>query len=126
MLEFLGAQGMSSDESESDSTEHRRGSFLVRRREWRSDEILALLKYVDEHRKKYGMLGGALPGTPPRRRRRLRVGAPASTRKAIIGLPVNFYRPEWLEGLTASQRKLLNAQRPYPLPKLSDDMDEDA
>ena len=115
MVESMGAQGTSSDESESepDITGHR--VYPARLREWRSDEVLDLLMYIDENKKRFGPLGGPLPGNPARKRPR-RATANVSERKAIAGLPINFYRQVWYDGLSANEKQLLNPQSEFRLP----------
>ena len=117
MVESLGSQGMSSDESDpEDRRVGRRGPKTVRQREWRSDEVMELLIFIDEHKKQVGPSGGALPGTEPRKRRRL-LTAPVSDWRAIAQLPINFYRADWLNGLSEEDIKALEPQTAITLPK---------
>lgn len=114
MLGRLNADAMSTDESSDE-----RGVYHVRRKDWRSAELLALIKRVDENRNHLNAYGNNLPGGVPRRRERPR-HALQSSRRAMKGLPLNFYDKVWYDSLTASQQHALDAQPPIQFP----DVDE--
>lgn len=114
MVLQLGAQGMSSDESDSAREEPR--TFTVRRRVWRSDEAQKWIRFIDNARKKTSAAGRPLAGNPPRRRIHLK-DAPISSRDAIAQLPKNLYRENWLNSLTDRQYRMLAVTPPLQMPE---------
>lgn len=116
MVIRLGAQGMSSDESDA---EHEPRTFTVRQHGWRSDEVQKWLRFIDSGRKQTTAAGRPVPGNLPRRRIRSRA-APMSSRDAIAGQPKNFYRSAWLDGLTDRQYRLLGVKPPLPMPQVDE------
>ncbi|KAJ7175609.1 hypothetical protein C8R46DRAFT_1214079 [Mycena filopes] len=112
MVELLGTDGMSSDESGSDSTKR----CNVLHKNWRNPDVVRLLKWIDLHKPNHNVYGDRT-GNPPHRRLRLPHGkAPESLRRAIANLPINFYNPIWYEGLSAGQKIRLGATVAQPLP----------
>lgn len=113
MVDLLGTEGMSSDESTNDG----QGSCLVVRKDWRHPNLIRLLKWLDQNRQKLTAYGNRKPGA--RRHRRLRYPngrAPTSLRKPLARLPINFYNEVWYNGLTTAQQKDLQAGPPQALP----------
>src|SRR5271156_4863103 len=104
---LLGSEGMSSDESTHESSGP---PFYVRTREWRSRALLPYLQIIDRDRKRVNGYGNNRPGNSARERQRVAAGS-VSVRKAIAGLPLNFYNKTWYVGLSARDRALL---RPRP------------
>lgn len=97
MIQHLGVDGQSSDESDGED-------LLVSHQEWRSDQITQLLELCDESRPSTTELGTRRPGAKPRER--IREDNPQPSRRVPKpGLPINFYNPLWYaslgEGTTA-------------------------
>ncbi|KJA14385.1 hypothetical protein HYPSUDRAFT_59396 [Hypholoma sublateritium FD-334 SS-4] len=100
MLDKLGAVGMSSDESEQ---ENGRTVYIVKKREWRSEDITQLLMYIDKDRNTTNATGGARPGNPPRKRKRFVANPRASKRDPSLGCPLNYYNQVFYANLTNRQ-----------------------
>jgi hypothetical protein len=95
VVNSLGIEGMSSDESEVDQDGQK--AYRVKKRAWRPKKIEMLLRRVDKDRNTRNAYGNDRQGNIHRTRKR-----PAfkdSTRKAIPGLPLNFYDPNWYRKL---------------------------
>lgn len=105
---------MSTDESGDE-----KGVYIVRVKDWRSAQLLAILEYADANRNRLNGYGNNMSGGQPRRRVRPRY-APTSVRRAMMGLPINFYNPLWYSGLTERQQEDLDAQPPMEFPEISD------
>ncbi|THU87457.1 hypothetical protein K435DRAFT_919810 [Dendrothele bispora CBS 962.96] len=113
MIDLLGAEGMSSDE---DSQRHV-GAVEVVRKEWRSTDVVRLLKWLDLNSQKITAYGLPKPGPQGRPRLRLPTGQVAvSLRQPIANLPINFYDKHWYNSLSVSKRDKLNAQPEMELP----------
>ncbi|KJA14543.1 hypothetical protein HYPSUDRAFT_59320 [Hypholoma sublateritium FD-334 SS-4] len=100
MLDNLGAVGMSSDESEQ---ENGRTVYIVKKREWRSEDIIQSVMYIDEDRNTTNATGGARPGNPPRKRKRFVTNPRTSKRDPSIGCPLNYYNQVFYANLTNRQ-----------------------
>ncbi|KAJ7165298.1 hypothetical protein C8R46DRAFT_812069, partial [Mycena filopes] len=101
MVELLGTDGMSSDESASDVGQ----PCTVVGKNWRNPDLIRLLKWIDLHRPRQVEAGERKPGNQPHRRLRLPYGkTPKSLRRAIANLPINFYDKLWYQGLSPGQR----------------------
>jgi hypothetical protein len=111
VLDALGAGGMSSDESDTDDLGH--PVYRAKSMTWRNKEILRKLMEVDRNRNTTNAYGNTRAGNPPRVRKR-REGRETS-RKAIPGLPLNFYNPQWYASLTPGQKRELGAKEQKPL-----------
>jgi hypothetical protein len=111
MLEALGAGGMSSDESDMDDSG--RTVYRTKNMEWRAKDILRKLTDIDRDRNTTNAYGNTRAGNPPRvRKRRDRL---ETSRKAIPGLPLNFYDSDWYTGLTPGQKRELAVKQEEPL-----------
>lgn len=110
MIETLNAAGMSSDESERDEATGK-VTYLVKKRAWRSKEVLDRLKLVDRDRNTANAYGGARAGNPPRVRRRV-PHAKESTRAAVPDCPKNFYGREFVANI--SSLRVLNELNEQP------------
>lgn len=111
MLDALGAGGISSDESDIDDSGH--AVYQTKTMEWRARDILRKLTDIDSDRNTTNAYGNTRAGNPPRfRKRRDRL---ATSRKAIPGLPINFYDSNWYAGLTPGQKRELAAKKERPL-----------
>ncbi|KAH6902726.1 hypothetical protein BKA70DRAFT_1228467 [Coprinopsis sp. MPI-PUGE-AT-0042] len=114
----LGVGGMSSDESEyEDDGSRKTRTVRVRSMPWRAEEICSLMKVIDQDEMKVNSAGRQKAGNPGMKRIRPRY-APSTTRDAVPGLPVNYYDPTWLEGLSREETKELRALPGKPLPNL--------
>ena len=107
LLEAIGVQGMSSDESDYGGREVVYGRILP---EWRSQELQDFLWRLDDVQDEVSKrpVGNRRHG-PQRGRRRLRTNLKinkAST--APPNLPRNCYRPSWLKVLRTYQLRQLN------------------
>ena len=109
LIQYLGAQAMSSDESED---EHRRTISYPRIYPcWRSQQLAAILWQADT-------VSEVIRSQPLGRRKKpgtqLRIRPHSSkyneTAPAPIGLPRNCYDPYWLAGLTEKTKKELKVQ----------------
>lgn len=99
LIENLGEEGMSSDESDRDMY----GSFvLAKRMPWRR-ECESYMDVLDEEHL-FGSLFKKSGHCPERRIRK--VDAPESARKAPKALPEALYKPQWVEGLENSHKHL--------------------
>ena len=106
VMDILGAGGMSSDESDTDDVGH--PVYRAKTMTWRNKDILKKLIDIDRSRNTTNAYGNTRAGNPPRVRKR-REGR-ETTRNAIPGLPLNFYNPEWYDGLTRAQKRELEVK----------------
>ena len=106
ILDCLGAGGMSSDESDVDELGH--SVYRAKNMIWRDQSILRKLTDIDSHRNITNTYGNTRAGNPPRRR--LHRGGQETSRKAIPGLPINFYDGNWYASLTPGQKRELDAK----------------
>jgi hypothetical protein len=118
VIQALGIGGMSSDESkyEGEGTRKTR-SVRVKSMPWRAEEVCSLMKVVDGDEMKVNSVGRQKAGNPGMTRQRPRY-APPTSRPAVPGLPVNYYNPDWLVGLSREETKELRAGQAKPLPSL--------
>jgi hypothetical protein len=99
MIEKLQAAGMSSDESEKDEPTGQ-VTYSIKKRAWRSREVLNRLKLIDQDKNTTNAYGGARAGNQPRIRRRV-PNAKESTRAAVPDCPKNFYAREFVANITS-------------------------
>jgi len=97
----FGNDGMSSDESGAGNRK-----FFVKILHWQSVKLIPYLQKIDQDLNHTNTLGNA-PGNPPRQRIRI-TGGQVSRRKAVPGLPLNFYDKTWYAGLSAVGKIALN------------------
>ena len=123
MIETLKAAGMSSDESERDEAT---GvvTYIIKKRAWRSKEVLDRLKLVDQDRNTTNAYGGPRAGNPPRVRKPV-AHAKESIRAAVPNCPENFYTREFVANIS-SYRVLneLNEQPAVDLGSVQDSEEE--
>lgn len=112
MLEMLGPEGMSSDESETEVIMgQRKTTYHVKRQPWRARFLARNLRIIDCDRNATNAYGNAPPGNPPRDRRRVSTTmVHVSRRVATAGLPMNYYDAEWFNKLSARDRRDLHVQ----------------
>jgi len=97
MVQHLGRDGMSSDESDVD--EHDRPVYYVRTCPYRSSRLQARLDIIDHEANHTNGYGNQPPGNP--QRVRIRPAEPdESTRRPPVKLPKNFYDRRWLSALS--------------------------
>lgn len=111
VLDALGAGGISSDESDIDDSGH--SVYRTKTMAWRANNILKKLTEIDSDRNTTNAYGNTRAGNPPRVRKRR--DRPETSRKAIPGLPLNFYDSNWYAGLTPGQKRELAAKGEKPL-----------
>jgi hypothetical protein len=99
MIEKLQAAGMSSDESERDEATGQI-TYIIKKRTWRSREVLDRLKLIDKDKNTTNAYGGARAGNQPRIRRRV-PNTRESTRVAVPDCPENFYAQEFVANITS-------------------------
>lgn len=114
MVDTLGVDGNSSDESDTETP----NTYVVRAKEWRSAEVRKLLEFIDQNRKMTNAYGNPLPGNRPRSRIRQRY-PPTSQYAAVYELPRNFYSDIWYDSLTEVEQAHLGAKDPVRLPEVS-------
>ncbi|TFK53478.1 hypothetical protein OE88DRAFT_1643222 [Heliocybe sulcata] len=119
LVEELGVDGTSSDDTDTEDTVTGVKSFRVRRMPWRRD-MESEMKLIDSQRFAEGVSDNR--GSAPALRTR---GKPhnSSHRKAAVGLPVIFYDSEWLNDPRAgpgqrrraapSGKSKVSAKKPY-------------
>ena len=110
MLDALGAR-VSSDESDTDDSGH-----LVYRTKimtWRTKDVTKKLMDIDSDRNMTNAYGNTRAGNPPQVRKHC--DKLETSRKAIPGLPINFYDSNWYASLTPGQKRELAAKKEKPL-----------
>lgn len=118
VVDDIGAEGVSSDESDSGD---RAKEAIVRLREWRSPGIHRIMKHLDLKRGEMRSLGAPKGGSIPHPRTR-RANANKSERGAVAKLPINWYNPAWYDSLDEGVRRELQAKKEAPLPVITDEM----
>ncbi|KAL7277902.1 hypothetical protein ACG7TL_008852 [Trametes sanguinea] len=111
MLQLLGINGMSSDESD---VEDGRPVYLVLKKSWRNPEIDAWLRVFDVlyRRSRYMPLNRNPRGANVHIRKLTQ--KVDDTRQPRTNLPVNAYNPSWLQALTAYDKARLKVDpKPY-------------
>jgi len=101
LVDTLGVDGMSSDESEVDEGGQR--AYRVKRRIWRSKALEKYLRRIDKDYNRTNAYGNGRAGKPPRVRKRPAYNDSAA--EAIRGLPANFYDPNWLRKLGSWEKQ---------------------
>jgi hypothetical protein len=114
VVDSLGVDGMSSDESEVD--ENRQRVFRVKRRPWRSKALDKFLRRIDDDHNTTNAYGNNRAGCQPRIRKRPAYNE--STGKAIRNLPVNFYDANWYRKLSDMDKRQLDAQKDVEVPEI--------
>ncbi|PCH45159.1 hypothetical protein WOLCODRAFT_168110 [Wolfiporia cocos MD-104 SS10] len=109
VLERMGKEGMSGDESDHQGGQRQ---YAIMRETWRNNTLLTkwlrILDLLQLHMKFNGM-GRAARGNWPRIRK-LSSTRPKLAGKPVAGLPLNFYDPEWYAALRDTQRAELGVQ----------------
>ena len=108
IVDTLGHEGMSSDESEPDSDDDESSSlvstFRVKEMPWRRN-ITDELGIIDAERQLDKSVYSRQGSKPVYRRRG--PGSPATTRGPVAGLPRAFYNDAWFETLNTEEKRLL-------------------
>ena len=110
MIEMLEAAGMSSNESENDE-ETGAFTYIVKKRAWRSREVLDCLKLIDQDRNTTSAYGGVRAGNPPRVRKRVPY-AKESIQATVPNCPKNLYGQEFITNI--SSYRVLNELNEHP------------
>ncbi|KAJ7730553.1 hypothetical protein B0H16DRAFT_1469527 [Mycena metata] len=112
MVKLLGTDGMSSESSDDDVP----GLCTTVAKNWRHPDVVRFLEWIDLNCARHD----AKRTTGINSHRRLRRTSPgratASLRFPVAGLPLNFYHPVWLSGLTTGEKRRLGAREVVPLP----------
>ena len=108
VLDILGAGGMSSDKSDVDDSGYRAKTMA-----WRDKKILQKLTNIDSDCNIMNAYGNTRAGNAPWVQKRC--GGRETTRKAIPGLPLNFYDPGWYASLTPGQKREIAAKKERPV-----------
>ena len=118
IIETLGAEGQSSDETDKEDP----NMYNVRILPWRSKELAMKVAITDKARNTTNGDGNQRPGNRPRIRKR-RKNAKPSQRKPPRGKPLNYYDDRWYKKLTHGQKRALGALPAVPFLDTSfDDM----
>ena len=104
LLDVLGPEGMSSDESDVDDAGHR--MHFVKKMNWRVRDVTMKMAEVDRDRNTANGYGNMRAGNPGRVRKRQADGRNTS-RKAPPNLPINLYDVQWYASLTPGQKREL-------------------
>ena len=120
IVDTLGIDGQSSDESDGDEE----GVYNVKLIHWRNKKLVKRLNKVDGVRRTTNKYGNRRPGTKRRIRKRRSVrDSRETTRPPPTGKPINFYSEEWYMSLTTQQKRDLNAESEMAfLTSLDDDI----
>ncbi|KAF8505252.1 hypothetical protein BU17DRAFT_71474 [Hysterangium stoloniferum] len=107
IVDNLGVEGQSSDETDEDSD----GVYTVKRLNWRNRELIKRLNGVDAVRRTTNKYGNRQPGTATRTRKRKSARDSHPTARAPpTGKPINFYSEDWYMGLTQQEKIALKAK----------------
>ncbi|PPQ84628.1 hypothetical protein CVT24_007137, partial [Panaeolus cyanescens] len=118
MVDTLGADGQSSDESGRDEQGGR--IYVVKKMSWRSPAVLSRLKVIDDDRNKTNGYGNSPAGRVFRDRKRQGTKTSQETvRRPIAGLPHNFYDPKFLDSLSPRERQKLDPGEPFAFVQFS-------
>ena len=109
---MLHAEGMSSDESDAEGGHTK---YWIKTRPWRSRKLNQYLQRIDLDANRTNIYGKPRPGNPPQSRKK-RANATLSDRRAVPGLPINFYDETWLATLENRDRKALKSKPAFALP----------
>ena len=118
IMDTLGIDGQSSDESDGDED----GVYNVKLIHWRNKELVKRLNKADKVRKTTNKYGNRRPGTKQRIRKRRSVrDLQETTRPPPTRKPINFYSEEWYMSLTTQQKRDLDAEPELEFLTLLDD-----
>ncbi|KZS87056.1 hypothetical protein SISNIDRAFT_491405 [Sistotremastrum niveocremeum HHB9708] len=124
MVAEIGAQGMSSDESDRAmplprNSHTRHSPYKIRARRERSQSVTQALRLLDtlHYRARISLSGNLSKGMPPR----LRVSSTIVSRAPpVFGLPRNYYGDVWYRSLTAREKTMVRARSNKPIDIPSD------
>ncbi|KAG6818902.1 hypothetical protein H0H93_000449 [Arthromyces matolae] len=114
MVDKLGVEGQSSDESDDDE----KGPYRVKTQAWRNPNVTSLLRHIDSHRPTRNHLGNRRPGAASRERKIVRDMSTRPIGKIPAKRPSNMYNDGWYEGLSNVLKAKLGPQPPLPLPQI--------
>jgi hypothetical protein len=107
MLEELGTEGMSSDESDRGDGDLVR--YRIRSPEWRADAVTTWLRMIDTISRIFRKETGA--GSNPRIRNS--TNQKSDSKGFVPGLPINVYDRSWLESDSRRKYDMCPAQETY-------------
>lgn len=116
LVDILGRDGASSDESEPEDDRIGLGAKVcrVKIRRWRAKWLDPLLTLIDQDRNITNQYGNYQAGNRPRLRKR--PGRNTSLDKWVPpGLPINFYDEDWYSNLSQYHKSELAATEPFPI-----------
>ncbi|PPR05293.1 hypothetical protein CVT26_011616 [Gymnopilus dilepis] len=108
IVQALGPEGMSSDESDLDSDKK---TFIVKKIPWRNRRLTEVVQGIDKSRNLTNAYGNTRPGNSPRTRIRRDRPRKSARKKAPTGKPVDMYDTDWYEKLTYRKQIALKAER---------------
>ncbi|KAI0715187.1 hypothetical protein C8Q76DRAFT_619567 [Earliella scabrosa] len=108
ILQRLGPEGMSSDES---AMENGVKQFRILKKDWRSPHLTAWLRVFDgiNREQRFNPLTESTRGADPRHR--FESGKASTSSRAVSCLPINAYNPTWYEERTPYARQRLQARK---------------
>ncbi|KAI0712000.1 hypothetical protein C8Q76DRAFT_602860, partial [Earliella scabrosa] len=108
ILQRLGPEGMSSDES---AMENGVKQFRILRKEWRSEQLTGWLRIFDaiSRERRANPITEATRGAEPRQR--FQSGKIDNTSPPVGSLPINAYNPKWYAQLPPYRRQRLQARK---------------
>ena len=109
IIETLGVEGQSSDETDEDDP----NMYNVRTLPWRSKELVMKVAMTDKARNTTNGYGNPRPGNRPRTRKRRR-DAKQSQRKPPREKPLNYYDKNWYDKLMHGQKRALGTLPAVP------------
>ena len=121
VVKMIGPIGHSSDGSPNECKDLD-APYLVWQQLWRSEDLTRLLKMVDDHRSFRTVYGNFRPGQRPHKCV-WKANGPDSARKAVSGLPRNFYRKAFIDTCTSWQLSEMRILEEVELPALNDEWD---
>ena len=105
VVDALGPEGMSSDETDDNDPDN----YWVRTLLWRSKKATQVMVTIDEAKNITNAYGNIRAGNRPRNRQR-RKNSTASVRKVPIGKPEDLYDRDWYAQLNAGKKRALKAK----------------
>ncbi|PPR02271.1 hypothetical protein CVT26_011747 [Gymnopilus dilepis] len=106
VMQALGPEGMSSDESDLDSNTK---TFIVKNIPWRNRRLTEIVQNIDKSRHLTNAYGNTRPGNSPRIRVRRDRPRRSARKKAPTGKPVDMYDTDWYEKLTYQKQVAVKA-----------------
>ena len=118
ILEYLGPEGMSSDESDYETGEVQ---YYVYRKPWRAEIVTTFLRVLDKLHfyRRFKAAPSSFRGSPPRTR--IFTNLISTTQNFVANLPINAYEVKWFRTLSPVVAKNIVAPNPQPYDFAHDD-----